>query len=101
MKVHADRFTYKGRVFTIAERDEDGILVAIENKYIDKNGRLTKSLNGFNLLADRRRNTIPEIIERIYETVDYEEFMEDAAPQSIQEKVELTAYFFQARYSRA
>lgn len=101
MKVIADRFTYKGRVFTIGERKSDGILVAIEDIYIDENGRLTKSLNGFNLLADRRKNTVPEIIERIYEKVDYEEFMAENMPQTAQEKMELTAYFFRCRQHRA
>ena len=97
MKVLADRFTYKNRVFTIAERKQDGIIVAIEDKYIDENGRLTTALNGFNLLADRRANTVPEIIERIYERVDYDEFMVDNAPQTQQEVLELTAYFFNCR----
>lgn len=99
MKVLVDGFNYKGRKFVIGERHSDGILVAIEDKFIDEQGRLTQTLYGFTLLVDKNKNTIPDIINRIYEKVDYEEFIEQSNPQTEEEKLLLTGEFFRKRYN--
>ena len=101
MKVLVNGFNYKGRKFVIGERHSDGILVAIEDKFIDKDGKLTQTLYGFSLLVDRNKNTIPDIINRIYEKVDFEEFMEQQNPQTEEEKLRLTGEFFIKRYNLA
>jgi len=43
------------RTFEIV-KNEDGFYLAIEDKYIDKNGCLTKKLNGLNMKADKDLN---------------------------------------------
>ena len=40
------------RHFTIVQ-NEDGYYLAIEDKYIDENGRITEALNGFQLHASK------------------------------------------------
>lgn len=45
-------FTERGRNFVIVQ-DKEGFFLAIEDKYIDENGKLTKTLYGHQMCANR------------------------------------------------
>lgn len=48
-------YIVRGRHFTVIL--QDGFYCAIDEKYIDKNGCLTQTLNGFHTFADRNLET--------------------------------------------
>lgn len=75
-KVLVRRYHYKGRDFIIAKELHDGIIRAIDLKYINENGRLTRPLNGLEMFCDSRFNTVPEIIRRINDHIDFMEYAE-------------------------
>ena len=59
-------FEYKNRRFTIV-RHESGMFMAIDNNYIDENGRLTRTVRG-------GHRTIEECITATMYLVNYESF---------------------------
>ena len=68
-KVH-----YKGKSFVVVS-NEQGILCAIDTKYLDGQGRLTTCLNGLQMLVDQKENTLPAMINRIKHHVEIEIFV--------------------------
>lgn len=64
---------YKGECYYVVENDQK-ILCAINKKYV-KNGVLTKHLNGFDMLVDIDKNTLPDMINRIKHHVEIELFV--------------------------
>ena len=71
-------YTYKGNEYVITKGLHDGIIRAINYKYIDEDGKLTKPLNGFEMFCDHYRNTVNDIIRRINLKHDYDEFIENS-----------------------
>ena len=49
-------FVVRDRHFTIV-KDAEGFYLAIEDKYIDANGKLNTTLNGFQMYANKDLNT--------------------------------------------
>ena len=70
-------YNYKGNEYIIAKGIHDGIIRAINYKYIDDEGKLTKKLNGFEMFCDHYRNTVNDIIHRINLKHDYDEYVKD------------------------
>lgn len=62
-------FVIRDRHFTIV-CDEDGFYQAIEDKFIDKNGKLTKTLYGHQTMADRDLQRCLTNIKNVVE-IDY------------------------------
>ncbi len=57
--------TIRNRHFTIVKND-DGFYCGIEDKYIDKDGRLNRTLNGFQMHANKDINeTIKGIKDKV------------------------------------
>ncbi len=71
-------YTYKGNEYVITKGLHDGIIRAINYKYIDEDGKLTKPLNGFEMFCDHYRNTVNDIIRRINLKHDYDEFIDNS-----------------------
>lgn len=67
------KYHYRGEDFVIVRESKDGVIRAINYKYI-KNGVLTQALNGLDMYCDPDRNTLPEIIERINHDLDLRAF---------------------------
>lgn len=72
------KYTYKDNAYLIVKGLHDGIIRAINYKYIDDEGKLTKKLNGFEMFCDHYRNTVNDIIHRIILKHDYDEFIESS-----------------------
>jgi hypothetical protein len=68
-------FHYKGHEYAIIQGLHDGIIRAIDYKYLDDNGLLIKPLNGLQMFCDHRANTVPQILERIKDHIDWEEYV--------------------------
>ena len=68
-------FTTHGEHYVIAKRREDGIIIAVNYKYLDENGCITETLNGLQMFVDHTRNTVPQIIERITSYHEWREFL--------------------------
>lgn len=76
-KVIVRDYSYKGNEYTIIKGEHDGILRAINYKYIDSSGNLTKSLNGIEMFCDHNANTVSAIIERINQKHDWDEYLDE------------------------
>ena len=61
MKTIINRYETRGRVFTIVK--DQGHFLAIEDKYIGKDGRLTQGLNGCQMHAARDLNMCLELTD--------------------------------------
>lgn len=59
-------YTERGRNFTIVQ-DKDGFYLAIEDKYIDKTGKLTQTLYGHQMFANRDMN---ECIKSLHNSIE-------------------------------
>lgn len=62
-------YVVRGRRFVIVQ-DKDGFFLAVEDKYLDKYGRLTKTLNGFQLHASKCLKTCIQGVADMVE-IDY------------------------------
>ena len=76
MKVLTKVYAYKDKRYVIA-KNNDGIIMAIDYKYINEDGVLTQELNGLQMFVDVDRNTVPEIIERINRYTDWCEYTKE------------------------
>ena len=70
-------YAYKGEEFTIVKGLHDGIIRAINHKYIDSNGLLTKPLNGFEMFVNTANNTINGVINQINMGIDWQEYIKE------------------------
>lgn len=64
-------FVVRDRNFVIVQ-NEQGFYLAIEDKYIDKNGKLNKTLNGFQMYANMDLNDCLNTCRRQVEIEYYE-----------------------------
>jgi hypothetical protein len=71
------RFYYKGHEFVIVKGLHDGILRAIDCKYLAEDGTLKQKLNGLQMFCDDRANTLQQIIKRIKDNIDLAEYIEE------------------------
>ena len=62
MKTVINHYETRGRVFTIVYDQEH--YLAIEDKYLDENGCMKQSLNGFQMYADRDLSRCMENVNR-------------------------------------
>ena len=69
-------YIYKKHRYAIVQGLHDMIIRAIDYRYLDDEGRLTKPLNGLEMFCDDRRNTVAQIIERINDHIDWREYVE-------------------------
>lgn len=79
-KVITKAYFYKGQTFAICT-NKDGVYMAINHKYLDKNGALTQELNGIQMYVDTHNNTLEGIIQRINRFIDFEEAAEKRAAE--------------------
>ena len=70
-------YSYKGNEFAIIKGLHDGIIRAIDYKYIDDNGQLTKQLNGLEMFVNTINNTINGVIERINNHFDWLDYVKE------------------------
>lgn len=63
---------YKGSKYEILKR-KDGLYIAINHKEIDEEGKLKRTLNGFEMHA---RNTVEEVIDSVKMSLDITEIQE-------------------------
>ena len=70
-------YFYKGNDFVIVKGLHDGIIRAVNYKYLDENGLLTKQLNGAEMFVNTMNNTINGVMERINSYYDWKEFVEE------------------------
>lgn len=68
------KYHYRGEDFVIVRESKDGVIRAINYKYLDERGVLKQPLNGLQMYCDHERNTVPEIIERINHDLDLRAF---------------------------
>lgn len=76
-KVLVKVYQYKGNEYVIVKGIHDGIIRAINYKYVDSSGNATKALNGLEMFCDRRANTVNTIIERINYKHDLDGYLAD------------------------
>lgn len=76
-KVLVRSYHYKGNEYAILKGEHDGTIRAINYKYVDSSGNLTKSLNGLEMFCDHRANTVSAIIERINYKHDLDDYLAD------------------------
>lgn len=67
---------YKGRTYEIGKLQ--GWYVAIEDKFIDENGRLTKQMNGLQMKANK---SLERTIEEAKQEVDIDELVSQGMNQ--------------------
>ena len=65
MKIIIKRYAVRDRVFTVVK--DQGMYLAIEDKYIDEHGRLNQSLNGFQMHA---WDTLDGCLARVNDSVE-------------------------------
>lgn len=70
-------YTYKGREFAIVKGLHDNIIRAIDYKYIDDNGMLTKPLNGLEMFVNTLDNTINGVTRQINMAIDWQEYIKE------------------------
>ena len=70
-------YNYKGNEFAIIKGLHDGIIRAINYKYLNADGMLIKPLNGLEMFCNSHANTVEEIITRINEKIDFDEFLNE------------------------
>ena len=70
-------YRYKDNEYAIIRGEHDGIIRAINYKYVDSSGNLTKSLNGLEMFCNHRANTVSAIIERIDYKHDLDDYLAD------------------------
>lgn len=58
-------------------RGDDGYLRAINHKYLDSEGRLTKQLNGLDMFVNTVDNTLNGIIHRIQSYHEFQQYMSE------------------------
>lgn len=80
-------YAYKKHRYAIVQGLHDMLIRAIDYKYLDDEGKLTKSLNGLEMFCDDRRNTVAQIIERINDHIDWREYVETFGLNEDDEKV--------------
>lgn len=70
-------YHYKGETFAIIKGLHDGIIRAINYKYIDDNGQLTTPLNGLQMFVSHTENTVNQIIDRINHHIDWNNYIKE------------------------
>ncbi len=68
-------YYYKGNDYAIIKGLHDGIIRAINYKYMDSEGKLIKPLNGIEMFCDHNANTVECIIKRINDKHDWDEYI--------------------------
>jgi len=70
-------YNYKGSEYAIVKGIHDGILRAINYNYLDAEGKLTQPLNGIEMFCSREANTVEDIIKRINDKIDFDEYIKE------------------------
>ena len=70
-------YHYKNNDYAIVKGLHDGIIRAINYKYIDDNGRLAQPLNGIEMFCDHNANTVNDIIKRINTKLDWDDYLKE------------------------
>lgn len=73
---HITTILTHGNTFEIV-KNNDGVYCAINHKYLDSNGCLTKGLDGFDMFVSTIDNTLSGIINRINQHFDWTEFIKE------------------------
>ena len=68
-------YSYKGNEFAIIKGLHDGIIRAINYKFIDENGYLIRPLNGLEMYVNTMDNTIEGVTRQINSSIDWQEFI--------------------------
>jgi hypothetical protein len=78
VKVICRNYSYRDRSFTIVE-GADGILRAIDHKYLDENGCINQELNGLQTYSDPspKGNTLAALLVRINEQLDLLAYLDE------------------------
>lgn len=82
-KILVNNFSYKGHTYVLA-KNEAGIHIAIDRKYINSDGELTQTLNGLQTFArvEPELNTLEALMQRVREHLDLEEYVATAAEKA-------------------
>ena len=68
-------YNYKGNEYVIVKGMHDGIIRAINSNYLDKDGKLTQPLNGIEMFCSKEANTVEDIIQRVNDKIDFDEYI--------------------------
>ncbi len=68
-------YHYRNNDYVIVKGLHDGIIRAVNYKYIDSDGKLTKQLNGLEMFCDHNANTVNDIIRRINNKLDWDNYL--------------------------
>lgn len=74
-KTLVKNYNYKDNEYIIIKGVHDGILRAINYDYLDAEGKLTQPLNGIEMFCSRDANTVEDIIKRINDKIDFDEYI--------------------------
>lgn len=69
------RYMYKDNEYLIVKGIHDGIIRAINYNYIDEDGKLNQPLNGIEMFCSKDANTVEDIIKRINDKIDFDEYI--------------------------
>lgn len=76
MEVLVRNLVSYGETYAVV-RGDDGYLRAINHKYLDNEGRLTKQLNGLDMFVSTVDNTLDGMIRRIQSYHEFQQYIRD------------------------
>ena len=94
-------YNYKGSEYVIVKGMHDGIIRAINSIYLDKDGKLTQPLNGIEMFCSKEANTVEDIIKRVNDKIDFDEYIKQHDIDTSDMKKLARAYkkFYESRES--
>jgi len=70
-------YMYKDNEYLIVKGLHDGIIRAINYNCIDEDGKLNQPLNGIEMFCSKEANTVEDIISRINDKIDFDEYIKE------------------------
>jgi len=71
------KYTYKDNAYLIVKGLHDGIIRAVNYNCIDENGKLNQPLNGIEMFCSKEANTVEDIINRINDKINFDEYIKE------------------------
>ena len=71
------KYMYKDNAYLIVKGFHDGIIRAINYNCIDEDGKLNQPLNGIEMFCSKEANTVEDIISRINDKIDFDEYIKE------------------------
>ena len=71
------RYMYKENEYLIVKGLHDGIIRAINYNCIGEDGKLNQPLNGIEMFCSKNANTVEDIIKRINDKIDFDEYIKE------------------------